>query len=100
MCYAPTEVATAADKENFYHQLHAVLNRIPGDDMVLLLGDMNAKVGSYMPGDDAVVGQHGLGVRNDNGSRLVDCCQQNGLAVGGTIFPHKEIHKGTWRSPD
>ena len=68
--------------------------------MVLLLGDMNAKVGGFLPGDGAVVGPHGLGVRNDNGSRLVDCCQQNGLAIGGTMFPHKDIHKGTWRSPD
>ena len=100
LCYAPTELATSEEKENFYQQLQALLNRIPSSDMVLLLGDMNAKVGHSLPGDGPVTGQHGLGVRNDNGSRFVNCCQLNGLTIGGTIFPHKSIHKGTWRSPD
>ena len=67
--------------------------------MVLLLGDINAKIGSSVAGDGAVTGKHGLGVRNYNGSILVDCFQQNGIVIGGIIFPHKKVHKGTWRSP-
>ena len=61
----------------------------------MLMGDMNAKVGSYSQGDGSVVGNHGIGIRNDNGTRFVDCCQKHGLVVGGTIFPHKRVHKGT-----
>ena len=64
------------------------------------MGDLNAKVGNYNLGDGRVVGNHGLGIRNDNGTRFVDCCQRYGLVIGGTIFPHKGVHKGTWRSPD
>ena len=37
---------------------------------------------------------------NDNGQRLRDMCSLYGLAIGGTTFEHKNIHKGTWRSPD
>jgi len=45
-------------------------------------------------------GKNGVGMRNDNGSRLVDFCDYNNLVITGTCFPHKEIHKLTWRSPD
>ena len=64
------------------------------------MGDMNAKVVGYCPGDGQTVGKHGIGIRNDNGTRFVDCCQRYGLVIGGTIFPHKTVHKGTWRSPN
>ncbi len=37
---------------------------------------------------------------NDNGERLCDFGSANRLVITGTIFPHKEIHKLTWRSPD
>ena len=37
---------------------------------------------------------------NDNGERLCDLCSANGFILTGTIFPHKDIHKLTWRSPD
>ena len=42
----------------------------------------------------------GVGVMNDNGERLCDFCSANGFIITGTIFPHKDIHKLTWRSPD
>jgi hypothetical protein len=46
------------------------------------------------------MGQHGLGQINDNGERFADFCATNKLAIGGTLFPHKRIHKTTWISPD
>ena len=46
------------------------------------------------------MGTHGLGDRNDNGERFVDFCNSNDLAIGGTLFPHKEFHKITWLSND
>ena len=43
---------------------------------------------------------HGLGIQNNNGMRLMNFCDEAGLVVGGTMFPHRDIHKGTWRSPN
>nr|KAG5688778.1 hypothetical protein BaRGS_030647 [Batillaria attramentaria] len=37
---------------------------------------------------------------NENGERFADFCALNQLVIGGSIFPHKRIHKATWRSPD
>lgn len=100
MCYAPTEMTDGSVKDTFYFQLESVLDRVPTSDTIIVMGDMNAKVGNHCPGDGCVVGYHGLGIRNDNGTRFVDCCQRHGLVIGGTIFPHRSVHKGTWRSPD
>ena len=46
------------------------------------------------------MGSHGVGEVNDNGERLQDFCAFNRLVIGGTVFPHKKIHKTTWTSPD
>ncbi|XP_073821605.1 uncharacterized protein [Musca autumnalis] len=41
-----------------------------------------------------------MGIMNDNGERFVELCQAAQLVIGGSIFPHKRIHKYTWTSPD
>ena len=61
---------------------------------------MNAKVGNNNTNREEVMGKFGIVIMNDNGERLCDFCSANGFIITGTIFPHKEIHKLTWRSPD
>ena len=68
-------------------------------DILLVMGDLNAKVGEDNEGYENIIGSHGVGERNDNGERLVDFCGLNNLVVTGTIFPHKLIHKQTWTPP-
>ena len=46
------------------------------------------------------MGQHELGVMNDNEERLADLCALSKLVLGGSVFPHRRIHKVTWLSPD
>ena len=70
------------------------------NDILLITGDLNAKVGKGTPEEREVLGQHGTGDRNENGERLCEFCEMNGLVITGTIFPHKEIHKATWISPN
>jgi len=46
------------------------------------------------------MGKDGVGTGNNSGEKLCDFCSMNDLVITGTIFPHKEIHKQTWISPD
>ncbi|VDP04553.1 unnamed protein product, partial [Schistosoma margrebowiei] len=63
------------------------------------MGDLNAKVGIDNSGYEDILGRHGLGERKENGKRFANLCAFNKLVIGGTIFPHKRIHKATWISP-
>lgn len=73
---------------------------VPQHDMVLITGDLNAEVGTENTNIEHVIGKHGCGTRNENGEELVVFCLMNRCVIGGTIFPHKNIHKLTWKSPD
>nr|KAG5709228.1 hypothetical protein BaRGS_017980 [Batillaria attramentaria] len=99
-CYAPTNDAEEEKKDDFYQQLQTVIDRGGAKDMTILMGDFNAKIGSDNTGYEDTMGTHGLGQMNENGERFADLCALNQLVIGGSIFPHKRIHKATWRSPD
>ncbi|XP_076439125.1 uncharacterized protein LOC143277998 [Babylonia areolata] len=99
-CYAPTNAASADDKEEFYNQLQATIDRVPKRDMKIIMGDMNAKVGADNTAKELIMGKHGVGEQNENGELFTDFCTFNDLVIGGTVFPHKTIHKTTWVSPD
>ena len=64
------------------------------------MGDFNAKIGSDNANRETVMGKHGLGSMNENGEIVSDVCVSNELIIGGTIFPHKQRHKVTRRSPN
>ncbi|XP_043063190.1 craniofacial development protein 2-like [Drosophila yakuba] len=98
-CYAPTEDANDDTKDDFYTALAATLNKLRQGDINILMGDFNAKIGPNNTGLRSVMGQHGTGTRNDNGERLVELCQLFQMVIGGTIFPHKDVHKYSWTSP-
>ena len=98
--YAPTNEATDEDKDDFYNSLQDLFEQLPNKDVNIVMGDMNAKVGSNNNSYEQVMGKHGLGEANDNGERFISFCANNSIVMGGTIFPHKRIHKATWLSPD
>ena len=99
-CYAPTELATEEEKDIFYGQLQDELDKTPRHDILLLMGDFNAKVGGDNEGFEGCIGREGMGERNGNGQRFAELCMENGMVIGGTVFQHKDIHKLTWISPD
>ena len=47
MCYAPTETLSREEKDMFYPQIQSVLNGVPNADMIVVMDDMNAKVGNH-----------------------------------------------------
>ena len=66
--YAPTSNAEEAEVEWFYEDLQDLLEPAPKKDVLFIIGDWKAKVGSQeMPG---VTGKFGLGVQNESGQRL------------------------------
>ncbi|XP_071170896.1 craniofacial development protein 2-like [Mytilus edulis] len=99
-CYAPTNEAEEEVKTEFYNTLQAEIRKVPTHDLTIVMGDLNAKVGNDNTGNERVMGKYGCGQMNENGELLVDFCGINNLVIGGTIFPHKDIHKLTWNSPN
>lgn len=93
--YAPTENAEQQVKDEFSMKLQDILDSRNKHDMLIVTGDMNAKVGDKNQDYDGVLGKHGLGKRNNNGERLCEMCDMNDLVITGTLFPHKDIHKAT-----
>ena len=91
LCYAPTNASDKEDKEDWYEQLQQAVAKVPQHDMLLIIGDMNDKVGSDNSNCERAMGKHGCGVMNDNGERLVDYCLNNNYVIGGTIFAHRDI---------
>ena len=82
--YAPTSNAEEAEVEQFYEDLQDFLELTPQKDVLFIIGDWNAKVGSQeTPG---VTGKLGLGVLNEAGQRLREFCQENALVVANTLF--------------
>ena len=98
--YALTNDADEQTKEEFYGKLQEVAEQVHKHDMLIITGDMNAKVGNLVNSLERVMGRHGMGTLNDKGERLKEFCDFNKMVITGTIFPHKEIHKQTWVSPD
>ena len=80
-------------KEEWYDQLQAAVSKVPQHDVLLIMGDMNAKTGSDNTDRERAMGREGC-------VKFVNFCLNNNCVIGGTIFQHKEIHKLTWKSQD
>ena len=86
--YAPTSNAEEAEVEQFYEDLQDLLELTPTKDVLFIIGDWNAKVGSQeTPG---VTGKFGLGMRNEAGQRLIELCQENTLVIAKTLFQQRK----------
>ena len=84
--YALTSNAEAAEAEWFCEDLQDLLELTPKKNVLFIIGDWNAKVGSQdIPG---ITGKFGLGVQNEAGQRLMELCQENTLVIANTLFQH------------
>ena len=96
--YAPTSNAEEAEIEWFYEDLQDFLKLAPKKDVLFIIGDWNAKVGTQeIPG---ATGNFGLGVQNEAGQRLIEFCQENALVIANTLFQQHKKRLYTWKSPD
>ena len=96
--YAPTSTAEEAEVEQFYEDLQDLLELTPKKDVLFIIGDWNAKVGSQeTPG---VTGKFGLGIGNEAGQRLIEFCQENALVIANALFQQHKRRLYTWTLPD
>ena len=96
--YAPTSNAEEAEVERFYEDLQDLLELTPKNDVLFIIGDWNARVGSQeIPG---IIGKFGLGVQNEAGPKLIEFCQENALVIANTLFQQHKRRLYTWTSPD
>jgi exonuclease III len=100
LTHAPTEDKDEVVKEDFDNCLEKTCDAIPNYDMKIILGDFNSKVGKETYLHPACGGHSLHNETNDNGKRMVKFALGKDLAVTGTWFQHKDIHKITWRSRD
>ena len=96
--YALTSNAEEADVEWFYEDLQDLLEVTPQKDVLFIIGDWNAKVGSQESLE--VTGKFGFGVQNEVGQRLLEFCQENALIIANTFFQQHKRRLYTWTSPD
>ena len=90
--------AEEAEVEWFYEDLQDIIELTPKKDVLFIIGDWNAKVGSQeIPG---VTGKFDLGVQNEVGQRLTEFYQENMLVIANTLFQQHKRRLYTWTSPD
>ena len=76
---APTSNTEEAEVEQFCEDLQDLLELTPRKDVLFIIGDWNAKVGSQeTPG---VTGKFGFGIQNEAGQRLIQLCQETTLGI-------------------
>ena len=95
--YAPTSSYDDEEVEGHYQEINKMLKEVKSTDVLLVIGDFNAKIGEGSYKD--IIGAHGLGERNPRGDRLAHFCIEKDLVVTNTIFQHPKRLLYTWKSP-
>ena len=95
--WALTSNSEEAEAEQFYEDLQDLLELTPKKDVLFIIADWNAKVGSQeTPG---VPGKFGLGIWNEAGQRLIESCQENSLVIANTVFQQHKRRFYRWSTP-
>ena len=97
--YAPTSTSSDEDIEQSYNALDNTHKQSGSQDMTIVMGDLNAKVGNERDPLLEVVGHHGLVSRNERGDIWVDWCMTHDQVITNTWFQHHNRHLYTWQSP-
>ena len=97
--YAPTLRADSTVKDSFYEDLEELIRSAGDKDRIVLLGDMNARVGDDHESWKGCLGCFGVGKMNENGQRLLELCSRQSLSITNSLFPGKVHRKKSWCHP-
>ena len=91
--YGPGSEKSEDEIEEFYNELSECLGSFGRNESVVVLGDLNARVGNEVI--EGIVGRHGVPVRNYSGERLLEMAEQE-FVVGNSWFKKNDVYKYTW----
>jgi exonuclease III len=105
--YSPINPITkqmSDENDKFYNDLQDTLNDVSTKDMIIIMGDLNARVGKDQQKRQQHVIRSGIGpftvdIENENGTRLIDFCEINNIIISNTFFKHKLVHQTSWMHP-
>ena len=93
--YAPTADSSEKAIEEFYEMLHGTLDNKPKKDVMVLMGDWNAKIGKFKVKTKKIWSWY----KKWEGDRLEEFCMTNNLIVGNSMFQHHPRILLTWMRP-
>ena len=96
--YAPQVGCSEEEKMSFWEDMDRDLNEMPADERLVIGGDMNGHVGRNKEGIKRIHGGWGVGERNAEGERVVDCAMSFDLAVVNTWFKNDHSQYTTYKS--
>ncbi|PIK51575.1 putative RNA-directed DNA polymerase from mobile element jockey-like [Apostichopus japonicus] len=88
--YAPTSAHSREETEKFYEDVKKALDQASSQDLLIVMGDLNAKIGH---------GKDGIGERNERRDRLVEFCRENDLVIMNTMLQQHPRRLYTWKMP-
>ena len=97
--YVPTMTYPDEEKERFYESLKATIGRVPRSDKLTVPCDFNARVGRNHDTWERVIGHHGMGNENANGSLLLNMCAEHQLTITNTLYQQANKYKASWMHP-
>ena len=92
--YGPGSEHTEQEVDGFWDELRGCLHQFGEDEYVVVMGDLNARVGSRKV--EGVVGCFGIDGRNESGEKMIYMCTECGMTIGNTMFKKRSVHKYTW----
>jgi hypothetical protein len=98
--HAPCKDKSDDVKDSFYEELGLVFDQVPRYDMKTLLHDFNVKIGREDIFKLTIRNEHLHKISNDSGVRVVNFATSKNLLGKSTMFPHRNIHKYTWTTPE
>ena len=84
--YAPQSGLSESEKDTFFFNLLSCISIVPAEEMLLVCGDLNGHVGKTSSGFEGLHGGHGYGVRNPEGTRILELCVAADLVITNTFF--------------
>ena len=96
--YAPQVNNSMEEKNDFWEDLDGLIESVSKQERIVLGEELNEYVDQENIGDEEIMGRHGAGTRNKEGSMVVDCGKRMDLAIINTYFKKKDEHRVTYKS--